>query len=162
VWLHAAWEKKKKVMLRVWWHTFMRCRYIHESCHTFELVMSHMWMSHVTHMNECGTIMMWHKSLCHNDNLCKKNNYTNQILTSHSLLRATNHYVPLIIMWHYLLALIIMWHYLLALTATHCNTLQQLLCGTMWFPYIFTFSSFVSHIAMSHVTLFTFSCSFHT
>jgi len=36
------------------WYRFLPCyvKYVNESCHTFEWVISHMWMNHVTHANE--------------------------------------------------------------------------------------------------------------
>ena len=41
-----------------WFYTYESCEYMsyvtrmNESCHTYEWVMSHIWMSHVIHMNE--------------------------------------------------------------------------------------------------------------
>ena len=40
-------------------HISMSMPYTNESCHTYEWVMSHMWMSHVTHMNESCHTYEW-------------------------------------------------------------------------------------------------------
>jgi len=47
------------VMSHIW---MSHVTHMHESCHTYELVMSHIWMSHVTHMNESCHTYEWVKS----------------------------------------------------------------------------------------------------
>jgi len=44
------------VMSRIW---MSYVTHMNESCHTFEWVMSHIWMSHVTHMNESCLTYEW-------------------------------------------------------------------------------------------------------
>ena len=50
-WGHDSW-----VMSHVW---MRHVTHMNESCHTCEWVMSHMWMSHVTHMKYTAGIRRW-------------------------------------------------------------------------------------------------------
>jgi len=53
----------KRVMSRIEWvmsHVWMsHVAHMNESCHTYEWVMSRIWMSHVTHMNESCHTYEW-------------------------------------------------------------------------------------------------------
>ena len=44
------------VMSHIW---MSHVSHMNESCHTYEWVMSHIWMSHVTHMNESSLTYEW-------------------------------------------------------------------------------------------------------
>jgi len=48
--------RTQRVLSHVW---MSHVTHVDESCHTYEWVMSHMWMSHVTHVNESCHICEW-------------------------------------------------------------------------------------------------------
>ena len=54
-----------KQSLSLWMsHIWMsHVTHMNESCHTYEWLMSHIWMSHVAHMNESGHTCEWVMSL---------------------------------------------------------------------------------------------------
>ena len=52
VWCHIY----EWVMSRIW---MSHVTYMNESCHIYERVMSHIWMSHTTYMNESCHIKIW-------------------------------------------------------------------------------------------------------
>jgi len=61
-WVSDIWEW---VMSHIW---MRHVTYMNESCHTYKWVMSHIWMSHVTHMDEsCHTYgcVMSHRWMSH-------------------------------------------------------------------------------------------------
>jgi len=73
--------------------------HVEESCHTYEWVMSHIWMSHATHMNEsCHTyewVMShtWRSHVTHMDESC----HTYECVMSHIWLSLVTHMNEL---WH--------------------------------------------------------------
>jgi len=54
--MHESCHTYEWVMSRIWMSHFTR---MNESCHTYEWVISHVWMSHVTHMNESCHTYEW-------------------------------------------------------------------------------------------------------
>ena len=46
----------EQVMSHIW---MSHVTHLYESCHTYERVLSHIWMSHVTHMNESCHTCKW-------------------------------------------------------------------------------------------------------
>jgi len=108
--------------------------HMNESCHTYEWVMSHIWMSHVTHMNEsCHTYkwVMSHKCMIHVSFICHL-----YVLWYTSM----SHIIDLCDMTH---SYLILQH-----TATHCNTLQHI-NGFFMSTMSHMWKGFMSRIRMS-------------
>jgi len=58
------------------WFATLNCTYMNESCHTYEWVMSHIWLRHVTHMTEAchtcdwGMSHIWRSHVTHVNEAC--------------------------------------------------------------------------------------------
>jgi len=109
---------------------------MNESCHIYDQVMSHIWMSHATHMNEsCHTmnqscnIRMSH--VMHTTtSCCTYERVTSHLWTSHVAYRLTNIQSPCNTLQHTATRYNTQQHTathsnILQHTATHCNTLQH-------------------------------------
>ena len=75
-------------------HIWMSCvTYMHESCHTYEWVVSHIWMSRVTRMNEschtyeCVMSQIWMSHVTHMNEWC----HVYEWVMSHTWIRHVTH-----------------------------------------------------------------------
>ena len=141
-----------------------------ESCHTYEIVMSHIWITHVAHMNEPCVMYIWMSHVAHMNESCRKfesvllhidgSGCTYKLAMPHIWMRRTCETIMLHIwMSDWFTCEAIMLHIWMSLTCESCCTYEWAIMLHIWMSL--TCESVTSHTWMSAVAHMNESCRTH-